>query len=226
MHITEGMLSMSTQGGQLSLSAEGTAVLAAGVVITAAGTAVGLRLMDYERVPRVAMLSAAFFVASLIHVTLGPASVHLVLTGLVGVILGWAAFPALLVALFLQAILFAYGGLTTLGINTMTMALPAVACYYLFQRAVRSRHDRVALGAGFAAGATAVVLGALLTAGALLAVGDEFRAVCQTVLIAHLPVALIEGLVTGSVVLFLRKVRPELLRAPLLAPGPLEVSHA
>jgi ABC-type Co2+ transport system permease subunit len=34
-----------------------------------------------------------------------------------------------------------------------------------------------------------------------------------------LAVALVEGLVTGSVVLFLRKVRPELLEAPLLAPS-------
>ena len=210
----------------MSLSVEGTAVLCAGVVVTAAGTAIGLRLMDYERVPRVAMLSAAFFVASLVHITIGPASVHLVLTGLAGVILGWAAFPALLVALFLQAILFAYGGLTTLGINTMTMALPAVTCYYLFGHAIRARHDRVALGAGFAAGLAAVVLGAMLTAGALMAVGDEFKMVCQTVVLAHLPVAVIEGLVTGSVVLFLRRVRPELLRIPLLAPRTLEVSHA
>jgi ABC-type Co2+ transport system permease subunit len=34
----------------------------------------------------------------------------------------------------------------------------------------------------------------------------------------HLPVALIEGLVTGSVVVLLRQVRPEVLRAPLLVP--------
>ena len=210
MHIQEGALSGST---------EGIVILCTGAALTAAGTALGLWKMDYERIPRVAMLSSVFFVASLFPVPLGFTSVHLVLNGLVGLILGWAAFPALLVALFLQAVFFGYGGLTTLGINSLTMALPAVICYYLFHLAVRSRHQTATFLAGFAAGGIAVVLGALLTAFALSASGAEFKWVSQAVLIAHLPVAAVEGLVTGSVVVFLRKVRPELLEAPLLVPG-------
>ena len=47
-----------------------------------------VRVRD-EEIPRIALLTAAFFVASLIHVRLGPTSVHLLLNGLVGVILGW-----------------------------------------------------------------------------------------------------------------------------------------
>ncbi len=126
MHIPEGFLS-GTPGG--------IGVLAAGAAVAATGTAIGLRKIDYEQMPRVAMLSAAFFVASLVHVPLGGTSVHLVLNGLVGLILGWAAFPAILIALFLQAVFFGFGGVTTLGLNTVTMALPAVAAYYLFHRA-------------------------------------------------------------------------------------------
>lgn len=210
MHIDEGVLSNSP---------EGIIVLSAGAVVAAAGTAWALRKMDYERVPRVAMLSSAFFVVSLIHVPLGLTRVHLVLNGLVGLMLGWAAFPALLIALFLQAILFGYGGLTALGINTVTMALPALVCYYLFRRPVASRSDFVAYTAAFAAGALAVLLAALLTASALWVTGKEFRLFAGAVIGFHLAVAAIEGLVTGSVVLFLRKVRPELLKAPLLAPA-------
>ena len=116
MHIYEGVLSNSP---------EGIAVLSVGIVATAAGTAMGLRKMDYERVPQVAMLSSAFFVISLITVPLAGTSVHLVLSGLVGLILGWAAFPAMLIALVLQAMFFGIGGPTTLGINTLSMALPA-----------------------------------------------------------------------------------------------------
>ncbi|HZY88254.1 MAG TPA: energy-coupling factor ABC transporter permease, partial [Gemmataceae bacterium] len=41
-----------------------------------------------EEIPRIAVLTAAFFVASLIHVRVGPTSVHLLLNGLVGVVLG------------------------------------------------------------------------------------------------------------------------------------------
>mgnify|MGYP000653403121 CR=1 FL=1 len=56
---------------------------------TVAGTAAGLRKLDYDRMPQVAVLSAGFFVASLVHVPIGPTNVHLVLNGLVGLFLGW-----------------------------------------------------------------------------------------------------------------------------------------
>jgi cobalt/nickel transport system permease protein len=205
MHIYEGILSQSTAG---------VAVLAAGTVLTAGGTALGLAKMDYERLPRVAMLSATFFVVSLIHVPAVPTSMHLVLNGLVGLILGWAAFPALLVALLLQAVFFQFGGLTPLGINTLNMALPAVVCYYLYHRAVLAKSDKLAAAAGFAAGVTGILLAALLMAVSIRIAG--FHTIGTLIVISYLGLALIEGLVTGSVVMFLRKVSPELLRTPML----------
>ncbi len=48
-----------------------------------------------------------------------------------GLLLGWPAFPAILVGLFLQALLFQFGGLTVLGVNTFNVAVPAVLCFYL-----------------------------------------------------------------------------------------------
>ena len=210
MHIADGILSNSP---------EGVAALVAGVVVAAAGTAVGLHRMDYERVPQVAILSSAFFIVSLIHVPVPGTSVHLVLNGLVGLILGWAAFPAVLVALVLQMVFFGYGGLTTLGINTMAMAMPAVACHYLFRSAISSVRETVVFAAGFAAGAFAFAFAAVLHAAAYLAAGREFQGLAAGVLTAHLVVAVVEGLVTGSVVAFVRKVRPELLQAPLVAVG-------
>jgi cobalt/nickel transport system permease protein len=42
------------------------------------------RVRDDE-VPRMALLSAAFFIVSLIHVRVGPTSVHLLFHGLIGV---------------------------------------------------------------------------------------------------------------------------------------------
>jgi hypothetical protein len=102
-----------------------------GAALTVAGAAIGLKKLDYEAIPRVAILSAAFFVASLIHVPVGPVGLHLVLNGLMGLLLGWLAFPAILIALFLQALLFQFGGLTVLGVNAFTMAAPAVVCFCL-----------------------------------------------------------------------------------------------
>jgi cobalt/nickel transport system permease protein len=207
MHLYEGVFA-GTPHGQL--------LLLAGAAATAAGTAIGLRKLDYQRMPQAAVLSAAFFVASLIHVPLGPTSVHLVLNGLLGLVLGWAAFPAVLIALILQAAFFSFGGLTTLGLNTLVMALPAVACHYLFYAPVRNGRESWVFWAGFAAGATGILLGALLTAAALALAGKPFEIIGQVFLAAHLPLAMIEGMVTGSVVVLVRKVRPELLDALLL----------
>ena len=217
MHIYEGILA-ATPHGQL--------LLLAGAAATAVGTAIGLRKLDYERMPQAAVLGSAFFVASLIHVPFGPTSVHLVLNGLLGLVLGWAAFPAVLVALILQAVFFSFGGPTTLGLNTLVMALPAVMCHYLFYAPVRNgKQSRVFL-AGFAAGATAILLSALLTATALVLAGKAYETIGQMFLVANLPLAVIEGFVTGSVVVLVRKVRPELLNTLLLEPICPEVLDA
>jgi ABC-type Co2+ transport system permease subunit len=83
------------------------------------------RIRD-EEIPRVALLTAAFFVASQIHVRIGPTSVHLLLNGLVGVILGWRAALAIPVGLLLQAVLLGHGGVASLGVNCCVMLLPAL----------------------------------------------------------------------------------------------------
>jgi len=210
MHIFEGVLAGTMHGKE---------VLAVGMATAAAGTAVGLYRLDYDRMPRVAVLSSAFFVASLIPLPLGPAMVHPAFIGLMGLILGWAIFPAVLVALSLQALFFSIGGLTTLGLNTLIMALPGVACHYLFRALMRSGSEGAVFAVGFAAGATGILLGALLAGGSLMAAGKEFQAFGYVFLLANLPLAGLEGLVTGSVVVLLRKVRPELLDAPLLVPA-------
>ena len=152
MHISEGVLSGP--------------VLVSGMALAAGGIAVGLKKLNYDRIPQAAILSASFFVASLIHVPIGPSSVHLILNGIVGLLLGWGAFPAILVALVLQALLFQFGGITTLGVNTVAMALPAVACYYLFSRMVHKRHF-IAIMSGCACGVLSVFLGAIMVGLAL-----------------------------------------------------------
>ncbi len=216
MHLEEAILT-GTQSGR--------EILLAGGVLAAAGTALGLRKLDYERIPQVAVLSAAFFVVSLIHFPLGPTKVHFVLSGLMGLVLGWAAFPAVLVALTLQAVFFSVGGLMVLGVNTLIMAVPAVACHYLFRGTIRSQFEPVVFGGGLVAGATAIMLGALLTAATLFAAGKSYQVFAGVVVAAHVLPAAVEGVVTASVVVLLRKVRPEVLQAPLLAPVQRETVH-
>ena len=205
MHIAEGVLS--------------NGVLVAGAAVAAGGVALGLRKMDEERVPTVAVLSSAFFVASLIHVPIAGSSAHLCLTGLMGVVLGMAAFPAILVGALLQAIVFGFGGLTALGANTANMALPAVLCHWLYSRRIRRSQPVGQFWLGAAAGATAMLLSGLLVWVCLYASGEEFLKPAHLLLLAHVPLMFVEGLVTGSAVVFLCRVRPEVLGAPDLAGG-------
>jgi cobalt/nickel transport system permease protein len=188
-------------------------VLVVGAVVAVVGVAQGLRKLEPEQIPQVAVLSAAFFVASLVHFTVGPSSVHLLLTGLTGIVLGWAAFPAMAVGLFLQAILFGFGGLISLGANIMNMAVPAVVCGGLF-RLFAGRGTRTAIVAATILGGFGVVLTALFVAVDLAASGREFLPAAKLLVFAHLPVAAIEAVFSGAAVSVLLRARPESLGLP------------
>ena len=196
MHISEGVLSGP--------------VLISGGVLAAAGTAIGLKKIDYDQLARVGILSATFFVASLVHVPIGPSNVHLIMNGLVGLLLGWAAFPAIMVALLLQGVFFQFGGFTSLGVNTIIMALPAVLCYYMFAPLLH-KDRKFLLLAGFGCGFCAVFLGGIIVGLSLLFTEEDFFAVAALVISAHIPVMIIEGIVTAFSVAFLKKVQPAML---------------
>ena len=196
MHISEGVLSGP--------------VLISGAALAAVGMGIGLKKLDYDQIAKAGMLAAAFFVASLIHVPIGPANAHLILNGLVGILLGWAAFPAILVALALQGAFFQFGGITTLGVNTIIMALPAVICYLIFGGLVH-KSTRVATVAAFASGFLSVLLSGLIVGLSLIFTEESFLEVSGIIILAHIPVMIVEGIVTAICVAFLRKVRPEML---------------
>jgi cobalt/nickel transport system permease protein len=198
MHIVDGALS--------------NPVVIGGALATVGGIALGLRSLDLDRIPTAGVLSASFFVASLIHVPIGPSSVHLILNGMAGLLLGWAAFPALFVGLLLQAAFFGFGGLTVLGINALNIALPAVLVGLIFRRLIASGtpiHGAIWGGVG---GAFAIAATTGMVAISLALSGDEFLPAAKLVFFAHIPVMAIEAVLTGFAVLLARKVKPELFR--------------
>lgn len=202
MHISEGVLSLP--------------ILATGAALAAAGVFIGLKKIENDRLVSVAILSAAFFVGSLIHIPIGPASAHLILNGLLGAVLGWASFPAILVGLLLQAVLFQYGGLTVLGVNTFDMAAPAVICSLLCGPLLRRSGKARAIGA-FLCGSLSVLLASLFTATALALTDEGFVQAAATLVLAHVPVMLLEGGFTMLVVGYLSKAMPEIFEARLTA---------
>jgi cobalt/nickel transport system permease protein len=242
------------------------------------------RLRD-EEIPRVAILTAAFFVSSLIHIRVPPTSIHLLLTGLVGVVLGFRAPLAIFGGLVLQVFLMEHGGRWTLGVNTCVMSLPALLAGMLFHALHRvpwiktpaARAILVGLGAvvwflsaiysltlvfntslvslddsalelanlrlvdpwiiaaallfaagaiflerglentpefplGFLIGELSVLLTVGLNCVVLLLGGETHWPMPPLVLvIAHLPFAVVEGVILGFVVGFLARVKPEML---------------
>jgi cobalt/nickel transport system permease protein len=198
MHISEGVLSLP--------------VLASGALLTLGGLYKGLKAIKDEDMPKAGILSAVFFTASLIHINIGPSSTHLVLSGLIGLIMGWAAFPVIFTGLLLQGLLFSFGGLTTLGINTFNMAAPAVLVSLILARPVNGSRPVLASAGGFLSGSVPILLSAAMVAFCLALSGDQLITVAWAVFLSNLPIAVIEGLVCMFCVQFLRKVRPAILK--------------
>lgn len=204
MHLPDGIVPL-----ELALAGYG---ISAGLVTFALARIKAMPDHQAE-IPRVAMLTTVFFAASLVAIPVPPTSVHLMLAGLMGVMLGWFALPAILVGLFLQAILFGHGGITTLGLNGVIFGLAALVAFTLWRLGGRRWPDI----AGFAAGSGAV-LAALCIFAAIVLSGMPFaldagaeRLALNVLLLAHLPLALAEGLIVMTLLRVLRRVEPRLL---------------
>lgn len=197
MHISEGVLSAPVLIG--------CGAIAIGQV------AAGVAKLDEKSMVQTAVVCSALFVATLIRVPVGVSSVHLILNGLAGMLLGWRVFPAFAVAFLLQAMLFSVGGFSTLGVNIVMMATPG----FLFGATLRPLAHRgsatQAFWAGASAGALSVLFAGVVLAVVLMTSGEQFFATAGLVLAAHVPVMAVEGLVTGSAVAYLKRVRPETL---------------
>jgi cobalt/nickel transport system permease protein len=188
-------------------------LLLSGWAITAVILACTLIWMKIDDVPKLSVITAAVFVASLIHFQAGPTSVHLVLSGFAGVTLGILAYPCIFIAVVMQAFLFQHGGVTTIGINTVNMGVPALISFFIFKAGMKLNigisKNEILFGA--IAGGTAVALAVLLLAVELLLTGEEFTEVTTFVVAAHIPVILVEAIFTGVIVGFFATVKPEML---------------
>jgi cobalt/nickel transport system permease protein len=157
------------------------------------------------------LITAALFVASLIHFPVGPTSVHLIMNGLAGILLGRRAVAGVFVALTLQAVFFQHGGLSSLGVNAFNIGVPALLAWQLFERRGGIAPPRREVIFGALAGGLAVLASVLMVSLELLALGEAFQEVSVLVIGAHLPVILIETVVMGAAAGFLARAKPEML---------------
>ncbi|GHS87266.1 cobalt transporter CbiM [Campylobacterota bacterium] len=197
MHISEGVLRPE--------------ILAIGWAVGGAAVGWSFYRLKNSEIPKTAALSALFFLASFAHVPIGigGASAHLILSGFVGVFLGFGAFAAIGSALFLQGILFSFGGMTTFGVNICVLAAPALLGFLCARVSARSpAARRIAL---FLAGFLPILLGSALLSIVLMLNGEAFAAAAYLVFAAHIPIAVIEGVITLFACEFILKYKPSLL---------------
>jgi len=209
MHLSEGVLH--------------TPVLLAGAALAVVCVAVGLRRLDSERLPLTALFAAAFFVAGTIHVPVGIGSVHLILNGMAGLFLGWAVFPAFLIALLLQVLFFSFGGFAVLGVNLCVMALPAVAAHYLLRGYLQPDMGLMAkLFTGIGAGVIGVGgAGALASLVLSLDGGKHYQDLIALLLLSHLPVFVLDSIISYGVISLLGKMYPAALQPVVGSPKTL-----
>lgn len=198
VHISAGVLDPAWIGG--------------GFVVLAVLLLPALWKLHEDEIPRIGVFTAAFFIASSLRIPLGFASVHLILNGLVGVTLGRRAMLAVVVGLVLQSLLLHHGGLDALGVNAAVVGIPAILAAFAYP--LLTRIGVPPFVRGFLLGSSAVAASALLNFLVLLSGGkDEWDRLAKLILLAHVPVVLVEGVLLGVLVAYLEKVKPELLEA-------------
>jgi cobalt/nickel transport system permease protein len=178
------------------------------------------RRSDPVSAPLAAMAGAAVFALSCmpIPVPIAGTCSHPCGTGLAAVLLGpWAAVLITVVALAIQALFLAHGGITTFGADVLSMGIAgSFTGYFAFRIA---RHAGVSLwGAAFLAGllsdwATYATTAAEIAFGLH---GDRsVLSLFVTVVIAfvptQLPLGILEGFLTGGALTFVHERRPDLL---------------
>lgn len=161
-----------------------------------------------SEIPKLAMATALFFVASSVHFPIAGVSVHLLLTGLVGALAGWRSGLVIASGLFLQSRLIGHGGLLSLGFNLVIMTIPAIVIGETFRllewrwRSWPITFFIMAFATGFLGVALTVALG---FAGLWFGTAPEIQPMSWAFAVAHVPIAVIEGFLTAAVLSYLHR---------------------
>ncbi len=191
MHISDGGLS--------------TAVCAVTYAAAAASIAFAAKGTKEEDIPKISLMAGTFFAISLIMIPIPPSSVHPLMCGLIGIIVGWKAPLAFFPALLLQALLFQHGGITTLGANTLMLSISSWLSFLIFKK---WKTENVFLK-GAVIGALSVVFVVLVLSCLLLTGGKFSKETFIALFVAHSVIMAVEAVLTGFAVRLILKAKPE-----------------
>lgn len=178
--------------------------------------------------PLVGMLSAAVFIISAMPIPIPNAGTcsHPAGTGLAAIFIGpFAAIVATSVALLIQALFLAHGGITTWGANILSMGvIGAFSGYLVFKALAKLRLPLTvaAFGAGVVSDWATYAMTSLELA---LGLSDKasFLGLFKTIVVAfiptQLPLGILEGFAAAGLFTFILKRRPDILARLGIIPG-------
>jgi cobalamin biosynthesis protein CbiM len=221
VHIPDGFFDAETSIGAGVVAAAGV-----GICVRRAG-----RVLDDRQVPLAGLVSAFVFAGQMLNFPVAAGTSGHLLGGVLAAVLVGPATGAVCVAvvLLVQALLFADGGLSALGLNVVNMALVGVLGGALLFRGLRAvlprRAASVPVAAGVAAGCSVVL--AAIAFSVEYAIGGtggaSVAAVAGAMVGVHVLVGVGEGVITAMTVSAVLATRPDLVwgaRDLAVAPAP------
>lgn len=213
MHMSDTLISPAV--------AVATSIVAAALVVVATRKIGRTERHNRTRlIPLMGVMGALVFAAQMLNFAI-PAtgsSGHIVGGVLLAAVLGeWAGFLTLTSVIIVQCLLFADGGLMTLGCNVLNMAaLSCLVAYPLIFKPLIHNHNSPSrwAAASIATSITALAIGALA-----VTIETELSGITALpygrflsfMLPIHLLIGIGEGLATAAVIASLRRYRPDLL---------------
>ncbi len=192
--------------------------LAAGALVALALFLIGRRDVSPRKLAIAAMCTSVGFAVFQVSIPIFG-GIHLNLTPLIGILAGPAlgSLAALLINVFSAAV--GHGGWGMIGANTLVNVTEVVVAYYVYRLVrVRLKVDRFASGLGAAVAALSVSAVIIIFIVAVSGIQDseltkeEILANMVVIAAVNVAVGVVEGFLTGYIVNFIGRVRPDLLR--------------
>jgi cobalt/nickel transport system permease protein len=214
MHIANGIIS-----GPVAAAFGAVAVLGLAVCIARARGD-----LDDRLAPMAGLVAAFIFAVQMLNFPIFTAAVsgHLLGGTLAAILVGpWVGALCVAVVLIVQALVFADGGVTAIGLNITNMALIGTAIGYLVVGLLLRLVPRTTAGLAVSAflaglvGVLAASMGFVLQygLGGATDLGSTLSVLAGTMAGTHLFIGIGEGLITAATVVAVAKVRPDLVYA-------------
>jgi cobalt/nickel transport system permease protein len=209
MHIPDGFIDVKTSAGAAAVAATGV-----GLSLKRASST-----LHERQIPLCGLAAAFIFAAQMLNFPVAAGTSGHLLGGVLAAVLVGPAAAVICVAVVLtvQAVVFADGGLSALGLNVLNMAivtaLGGYLCFVVLRALLPRTRRGIAFASGVAAGVSVVLASVVFTLE--YAVGGTGPASVAAVFAAmagvHALIGIGEGVITGAVVGAVLATRPDLV---------------